>query len=66
MSALDEPKRRLFRFELKELIGSPGAMFNLSYSEAIISYVFNPIVFSPLTRTLKKKCLIAPLMPTED
>lgn len=70
VSALDESKRRLFRFELRELIGSPGGLFNHSYREAIISYVFNPIVLSPLnTDSGKEKqqyCLIALLTPTED
>lgn len=54
VSASEEWKSRLFRLELRELIGSPGGVFNHSYREAIISYVFNPIVLSPLTQTLKK------------
>lgn len=54
MSTLDEWMRRRFRFALRELIGSPGVLFNHGYREAIISYVFNPIVLSPLTRTRKK------------
>lgn len=66
VSASDEWKSRLFRLELRELIGSPGSVFNHSYTEAIISYVFNPIVLSPLTQTERNKCLIAPLTPTEE
>lgn len=43
-----------FRFELRELVGSPGGLFNHSYREAIILYMFNLIVLSPLTRTQKE------------